>query len=33
MLPYENQMFLDVLHEDGLVICAKLVFNNLSFNT
>ncbi|CAI6366875.1 unnamed protein product [Macrosiphum euphorbiae] len=23
MLPYENQMFLDVLHEDGLVICAK----------
>ncbi|XP_050525134.1 DNA repair endonuclease XPF [Daktulosphaira vitifoliae] len=23
MLPYENQMFLDILHEDGLVICAK----------
>ncbi|XP_025200940.1 DNA repair endonuclease XPF [Melanaphis sacchari] len=23
MLAYENQMFLDVLHEDGLVICAK----------
>ncbi|XP_050425098.1 DNA repair endonuclease XPF isoform X1 [Adelges cooleyi] len=23
MLPYENQIFLDVLHEDGLVICAK----------
>lgn len=23
MLPYENQMFLDILHEDGLIICAK----------
>ena len=23
MLPYANQMFLDILHEDGLVITAK----------
>lgn len=23
MLEYENQMFLDILHEDGLVVCAK----------
>ena len=23
MLPYANQMFLDILHEDGLVIAAK----------
>lgn len=25
MLEYENQMFLDILHEDGLIISAKLV--------
>ena len=23
MLPYANQMFLDILHEDGLVVTAK----------
>ena len=23
MLPYENQMFLDVLHEDGLLVAAR----------
>ncbi|XP_046744013.1 DNA repair endonuclease XPF isoform X1 [Diprion similis] len=23
MLEYENQMFLDILHDDGLVVCAK----------
>ena len=23
MLPYANQMFLDILHEDGLVVAAK----------
>lgn len=25
MLEYENQMFLDILHEDGLLVAARFV--------
>lgn len=31
MLEYENQMFLDILHEDGLLVAARFVTSVFTF--
>lgn len=31
MLEYENQMFLDILHEDGLLVAARFVTSAFTF--
>ena len=33
LLEYENQIFLDCFHQDGLLVLAKYVFNHILYHS